>query len=83
MPVSVVAAQTQIKVGWGIIKSIEVVVAGAAGTVNDVAAAGTGNPILGIPATLGWSVVYQFPLPFGAGLCVNPGSGQTLVVDWS
>jgi hypothetical protein len=82
MPISVVAAQTQLKTSPGRIWSVVVLVAGAAGTVNDIASAGAGNPILPLPATLGYTFSPARPVNFAAGICVNPGAGQTAVVDW-
>jgi NCAIR mutase (PurE)-related protein len=83
MPVSVVSAQTQLKTSAGRVKKVHVQVAGAAGTINDVAAAGVGNPILAVPATLGFTMDFGTdPIPFANGICVNPGAGQTVVVFW-
>lgn len=83
MPLSVVGSDTQLKTSPGRIKMIHVQVAGAAGVIYDEASSGTSNPILAVPATLGFTATfYGSPVPFVNGIRVTPGAGQTVVVDW-
>jgi hypothetical protein len=76
-------AQTVIATGSGYLVNFAVVVAGAAGTINNTATTGgiaATNALCTTPATVG---VYPVGARFTDGLVVNPGAGQTLVVTYS
>jgi hypothetical protein len=64
--------------------TVTVVVAGSAvGTLNDVAttgAAAAANQFFTIPNTVG---SYQVDWPIAVGLCVVPGTGQTVSISYS
>jgi hypothetical protein len=69
-----------IKVGAGLIASINVLVAGAAGSVNDCAStatATTANEVAVIPATVG-PITLNFPC--FTGITITVGSGQVVSV---
>lgn len=75
-----IAGATVVKSSAGRCVRVSVLVAGAAGTVNDVAttgAASIANQIFTIPATVG---VYEVNWPCGVGIVVIPGAGQTVAV---
>jgi hypothetical protein len=69
--------------GAGRIVRVQVLVAGsAAGTVNDCAttgAAAVANQVGVIPAVVG---TYLIDMPCYAGICVVPGTGQTLAASF-
>lgn len=73
---------TVIKATPGMIAQVNVLVAGAPGTINDcatTAAVATANEIAVIPATVG-PIEIRFPCL--VGLVVAPGPGQVLSVSY-
>lgn len=89
MPVSEgIAAAVTLKTTPGLLKKVAVIVAGTAGTINDCASTGavaSSNGIAGTPAVIGNQSFDTGPrggLPFGTGLTVSPGAGQTVTVEW-
>lgn len=78
-----ITAATVLKVGPGRVLKIQVLVAGAAGTVNDCAttgAAAAANELAAIPAVVG---AVDLNVAFQTGLVVVPGAGQTLVAYYN
>jgi hypothetical protein len=78
-----VSAATLISAGSGYLVGFSVVVAGAAGTINNSATlvgASSANAIVATPATVG---NYLVGARFTAGLVVSPGAGQTVTVTYS
>lgn len=79
-----ITAATLIKAGSGKLKRYSILVAGAAGTINDAASTGTAaaaNAMFVLPAVVG-TVDLGTGWVFGSGLVVSPGAGQTVSVDW-
>jgi hypothetical protein len=77
-----ISAATVVKASAGRLFKISVIVAGAAGTVNDVATTGgaaIGNQISVIPAANG---VFDFNWPCATGIVIVPGAGQVVAVTW-
>jgi hypothetical protein len=77
------AAATVIKTGPGLVATVNVIVAGAAGTLNDCAttgAAAVGNQIMAIPAVVG---IYQIFWPVSTGIVVVPGALQVVSISYS
>jgi hypothetical protein len=79
-----ITTATALKGQAGSVFSFAVLVAGAAGTINDCAttgAAAAGNAICAMPAT-----VTQGFVPVGvkttAGIVVAPGAAQVVAVSW-
>jgi hypothetical protein len=67
----------------GYLVSFNVIVAGAAGTINNTTTTGgiaSGNALCATPATVG---IYPVGVKFSSGLVVNPGAGQTITVTYS
>jgi hypothetical protein len=85
MPVTEgINATTVLKASPGRIKSVSVIVAGAAGTINDCTTTGAvanSNAVAGTPAAIG-NQVWATPLNCGVGIVAAPGAGQTVTVDW-
>lgn len=79
-----ITVTTTLKTSAARLKSVSVIVAGAAGTINDCATTGavaSSNAVAGTPAAIG-NQVWQTPLDLVNGLTVSPGAGQTVAVDW-
>jgi len=81
-----ITSATVVKTGFGVCCNISVIVAGSGnGTVNDCAttgAAAVANQMLTIPQTLG--PLASVPgFPYFNGLCIVPGTGQTIAVAYS
>jgi hypothetical protein len=77
-----ITSATVIKASPGRLARINVIVAGAAGTVNDCTTTGavaSSNEIAVIPATVG-PILLDWPC--AAGIVVAPGSGQTIAVSY-
>lgn len=73
-----ITAATVLKVGPGRLVKLVVIVAGAAGTVNDCAttgAAAAANELAALPAVVG---PIDMNVLFQTGLVVTPGAGQTI-----
>jgi len=73
-----ITAATVLKVGAGRVVKLVVIVAGAAGTVNDCAttgAAAAANELCPLPAVVG---PIDLNVAFQTGLCITPGAGQTI-----
>lgn len=73
-----ITAATVLKVGAGRVVKLVVIVAGAAGTVNDCAttgAAAAANELCALPAVVG---PIDLNVGFQTGLVVVPGAGQTI-----
>jgi hypothetical protein len=74
-----ITTSTVVKTGDGMLVGFAVLVAGAAGTINDAATTGAvaaSNQLAVTPAAVG---VYPFTAEFTQGLVVAPGAGQTVV----
>ncbi len=80
-----ITTATIVKTGFGVCATLNVVVAGSGnGTVNDCATTGTAaaaNQMLTIPQTVGPIKMQAFP--YFTGLCIVPGTGQTISVAYS
>ena len=66
----------------GRVAKISVLVAGAAGTLNDCATTGavaTANEIMAIPATVG---LIDVDWPCAAGIVATVGAGQTIAISY-
>lgn len=66
----------------GMIAQVNVLVAGAAGTVNDcadTASVATANQVAAIPATVG---VIELGFPCATGITIAPGAGQVVSVSY-
>jgi hypothetical protein len=77
-----ISVPTVVKAQPGMIGTVDVQVAGAAGSINDAAttaAANTSNQVAVIPATVG-PVVLRFPCL--TGITVVPGAGQVVSVSY-
>ena len=78
-----ITAAAVVKATPGRIAKVAVIVAGAAGTVNDCATTGTavaGNVIFEIPAVVG---VYPLDWPCLVGIVVVPGAAQVVSVSYT
>lgn len=78
----VITAQTLVTSRPCYLVSFNVIVAGAAGTINNAAstsASATTNAICATPATVG---IYPVGSVCNAGIVANPGSGQSVVVTY-
>ena len=76
-----ITTSTLVKTGAGRIANVSVIVGGAAGAVYDANAVGATSGQIGtIPTTIG---IYVWNIPFGTGLVVTPGAGQTVSVSYS
>lgn len=72
-----------IKAAPGRVAKISVLVAGAAGSLNDCATTGavaTANEIIAIPAAVG---LIDVDWPMQVGIVVTVGAGQTLAISWA
>lgn len=79
----VYTAQAVVTTGSGRLVSFSVLVAGAAGTINNsstTSGAGSTNAICATPATVG---IFTAGLEFTHGLVVSPGAGQSVCVTYS
>lgn len=73
-----ITAATVLKVGPGRLVKLVVVVAGAAGTVNDCAttgAAAASNELCALPAVVG---PIEMNVAFQTGLVITPGAAQVI-----
>ena len=80
---SVITANTLVLAGAGYLVRYSILVAGAAGTINNansVANSASSNALCVTQATVG---VFNVGMPFANGLVVKPGSGQSVVVTYS
>jgi len=78
-----ITAPTVVKAGPGIIATVSIVVAGAAGTINDCATTGeatAANTIAALPAAVG---IMPLRWPVTAGITVVPGAGQVVAISYS
>jgi hypothetical protein len=78
-----ITAQTVVKTGAGRVIRFVVNVAGAAGTISDVATTGgvaAANLIATIPATVG---IYELDWPVANGIVVTPGAAQVLSLAYA
>lgn len=78
-----ITAATVVKPASGRICKVCVNVAGAAGTINDVATTGgaaAGNLVFAIPAVVG---VYELNFPCLSGIVVVPGAAQVVSVSYN
>ena len=78
-----VTTTTLAAAGSGYLVNFAVVVAGAAGTINNsatTAGVASSNAIVATPATVG---IYPVGARFTNGLVLAPGAGQTLVATYS
>lgn len=76
------SASTVVKAGPGRLVRVNVITAGAAGTINDcltTGAAAAGNEIAVIPATVG---TYVFDWPCLVGIVYVPGSAQVVSISF-
>jgi hypothetical protein len=77
-----ITVATVVKATPGTVISFTVVVAGAAGTINDCAttgAAAAANQIATTPAAVGNT---QLNFPCSTGIVVVPGAGQTIAINY-
>jgi hypothetical protein len=77
-----ITAGTNVKTTPGKVLKMSVIVAGAAGTLNDIAAFGSaavGNQIAVIPAVVG---VYDINWTCTTGIVVVPGAAQVVALEW-
>lgn len=80
-----ITAATVVKATPGAILSVSIVVAGAAGTLNDCATTGTAaaaNEIAALPAAVGTINFGAGGWPCATGIVVVPGAGQTISIAW-
>ena len=86
MPSTNVSTPVTLKASPGIIRSVNVCVAGTGnGMVCDAASVGTAatsNAVIGTFASGGRAGPIVHPITCGTGITVVPGTGQTLWVDW-
>lgn len=78
-----ITSNTVVKATPGFVVTVNVLVAGVAGSIHDAAtvvAAATANQIAVLPATVG---VYTLNFPANSGIVVKPGAGQTIAVSYS
>jgi hypothetical protein len=87
MPTSTISTSTTLKASAGIVRTVNVCIAGSAdGTINDAAsvgAAASSNAVLGTSSSHG-STGNSFvnPIKCANGITVVPGTGQTIWIDW-
>lgn len=77
-----ITSATVVKTVPGMLVAFSVVVAGAAGTINDTTTTGgaaASNVMASTPAVAG---TYYYPMQFKNGLVVVPGAGQTVAVSY-
>ena len=77
-----ITSATVIKATSGRLFKVSVIVAGAAGTINDcatTAAAAASNQVGTSPAVVG---TIDFNWPMATGIVVVPGAGQTVAITW-
>lgn len=77
-----ITTSTVVKPASGMLVCFTVLVAGAAGTINDVTTTGAvaaSNQIAAIPAVVGY---YCGQFPFLSGLVVAPGAAQVVSVSY-
>ena len=77
-----ITAATVVKATPGRLFKVSVIVAGAAGTINDCATTGVAaasNQVGTTPAAVGTT---DFNWPMQAGIVVVPGAGQTVAITW-
>ena len=80
---AVLTANTLALTGAGYLVRYSILVAGAAGTINNansVANATSSNALCVTQATIG---IFNVGMPFANGLVVKPGAGQSIVVTYS
>ncbi len=80
---SVITANTLVIAGAGYLVRYSVLVAGAAGTINNansVVNSSSSNALCATQATVG---IFNVGMPFTNGLVVNPGIGQSVAVTYS
>jgi hypothetical protein len=78
-----ITTPTTVKVGAGILSKVSIVVAGAAGTINDCAspgAASTANVVLALPAAVS---LLMPEWRCDVGITVVPGAAQVVAVKYS
>lgn len=83
-----ITSATVLKTSSGTVKAVVVLVAGAAGTLNDCTATGAAaasNAVAATPAVVG-NTVFSWPnsvgIPCASGIVAAPGAGQTIGVFW-
>lgn len=78
-----VSATTVIKANPGVVAMVEVIVAGAAGALNDCATTGAvaaGNKFFTVPAVVG---SYQVNWNCSAGCVYTPGASQVIAISYN
>jgi len=80
-----ITTATVVKATPGTILKVSVIVAGAAGTLNNcitTGAAAASNQVAVLPATVGTIDFGSAGWPCSAGITVVPGAGQTIAISW-
>jgi len=80
---SVITASSLVINGSGYLVRYSILVAGAAGTINNansVANSSSSNALCATQATVG---IFNVGMPFVNGLVVKPGTGQSVAVTYS
>jgi len=86
MPTTTVQSAVTLKASAGIIRAVNVCVAGSTdGMVCDAASTGAAaatNAVLGCSSTQARAEPIVLPIPCATGITVVPGTGQTIWVNW-
>ena len=86
MPTTTVQTATVLKQGQGIIRAVNVCVAGSSdGMVCDAASVGVAaaaNAVLGTSSTQARAEPIFLPINCQTGIVVVPGRGQTIWINW-
>jgi hypothetical protein len=86
MPTQTIQAATTLKTSAGIVRAVNVCVAGSTdGMVCDAASTGTAsaaNAVLGCSSTQARAEPIVLPINCQTGITVVPGTGQTIWINW-